>query len=293
MMTYKIAVSSYKLDGKIPQGSDLWTSFNSSFVNFDIEQKKIMAAVYRGRSITTQHKNNWRTSENYICGQHIGLDFDTGDEDSSFHKLSRDKFISKYASFLYTTISHKPESPRSRVIFLLEQPIMQAKNYTMAVTALLWLFGTADRQCKDAVRFFYGSPGCEFHKIDQILPLEVIKKIIQNYKDSGTNERKLTIKKNYLAPASQQEVQDALKLIPPWGIAYDEWVQVLMGIHSEFGDAGYNLAESWGDGKQGEVERKWRSFHDKGSEGSAVTIATLFSIAKRFGWVKSHESLDI
>jgi len=287
-MDYKIAVSSIKLDKKIPQGSDLWPTFNASFRNFEVDQKKIMDAIYFGRSITTQHKNSWRTSENYICGQHIGLDFDTGDEDSSFQKLSRDKFISKYAAFLYTTISHKPEEPRSRVIFLLDQPIMQAKNYTLAVSALLWLFGTADRQCKDAARFFYGSQGCEFLKIDQVLSIEVIRKMIKNYQDSGMSEKKTAVRKNYLAPASQQEVQEALKFIPPWGIGYDEWVQVLMGIHAEFGDAGYSLAESWGDGKQGEVGRKWKSFHERGSDGGSITIATVFGIAKGFGWKKNN-----
>ena len=286
-MNFKIAVSSYKLEKKIPQGSDLWSKFNASFENFDIEQKKIMASIYFGRSITTQHKNKWRTSENYICGQHIGLDFDSGDKSSTLEELSKDKFISKYASFIHTTISHKPEAPRARIIFLLDAPIMQSKNYTQAVSSLLWLFGTADRQCRDSARFFYGSPGCEFLKLNNVLPVEIVKKMIQNYKDSGENEKRATARKNYLAPASQAEVQEALKHIPPWGINYDEWLQVLMSIHSEFGEGGFMLAESWGDGKQGEVERKWKSFHDKGNETGSITIATMFSLAKRFGWVKS------
>ena len=281
-----IAVSNYTLTKKIPPGDPFWPQFNAGFQNKELSTVEIMDTIYAGRAVTTQHKNNWRTSENYLCGQHIGLDFDNEDQTSTIDALVKDKFISKYASFIHTTISHKPEAPRARVMFLLDSPIYQAKNYTLAASALLWLFGTADRQCKDAVRFFYGAPGCNVEFLGNILPVEVIKKMIQNYKDSGQAEKRQAERKAYAAPATQQEAADALKMIPPWQIDYDEWVQVLMGIHSEFGDGGYSLAESWADGKQGEVEQKWRSFKAVGNVQGAITIATVFGIAKRFGWRK-------
>jgi hypothetical protein len=287
MNTYKVAISHYPLQSKIPPKDPIWPRFNASFDNLDINTTTLMSSVNLGQAMTTHHKDHWRTAENYICGQHIGLDFDTETEASTIKNLLKDKFISKYASFIHTTISHKPEAPRARVIFLLDNPIMQAKNYTLAVTALLWLFGTADRQCKDAVRFFYGAPGCEIEALGYQLPLDVVKKIIGQYQASGMAEKKKAIRQDYHAPATQQEVYDALKMIPPWGIAYDEWVEVLMGIHSAFGDAGLGMAVSWGDGKQGEVEDKWRSFKKSG-EG-AVTIATVFMFAKKFGWKKQSE----
>ena len=283
---YKIAVSKYVMDHKLLPGDPLWGKFNASFENVEAEALDIAGFVYSGRAITTQHKNNWRSSENYICGQYLGLDFDQGDKNSSIEYLKDDKFISRYSSFIYSTLSHTDEAPRSRVIFVLDTPIMQAKNYSLAATALLWLFGTADRQCKDAVRFFYGSPFCQMELILNILPLEIIKHLISNYLDSGANEKKRADRPDYRAPASQQEVADALKVIPPWQIEYDEWVEVLMAIHSEFGEAGFSLAEQWGDGKQGEVEYKWRSFKASGNVAGQITIATLFSIAKRFGWRK-------
>jgi hypothetical protein len=161
---------------------------------------------------------------------------------------------------------------------------MQSSNYVLAVSALLWLYGTADRQCNDAVRFWYGSPGCQFEYLDNVLPLEKLKEIICKYQESGQRELH-RMKYDYHAPTSQQEVERALKMIPPWQIEYDEWVGVLMAIHAEFGDGGYSLAESWGDGKQGEVDQKWKSFKSDGATGS-ITIATLFGIAKRFGWKK-------
>ena len=284
---YKIAVSKFALEKKIPEGSDFWSTFNASFTNQNIGTDMLMQSVYDGHPITTWHANHWRTGANYICGQYLGIDFDTEDKQSSLPILIQDKFILKYGAFLYTTVSHTEDKPRSRAIFVLDAPIMQAKNYTMGAAALLWVFGTAaDRKCKDAVRFFYGSKGCQFEYINQVLPLDVVKKLIAQYQETGCSEKHKAVHKDYHAPTNQQDVADALKVIPPWQIDYDEWVTVLMAIHSEFGDAGFSLAESWGAGKQGEVERKWQSFKQCGNTAGAITIATLLGMAKKFGWKK-------
>ncbi len=104
MTTYKIAISKYALTRKIPPLDPMWPKFNASFVNVESEPGHITEAIYKGQSITTQHKDNWRTSANYLCGQHIGLDFDNGDASSSIDNLRKDKFVSKYAAFLYTTM---------------------------------------------------------------------------------------------------------------------------------------------------------------------------------------------
>ena len=293
MVNFKIAISSIELRNKIPPQDPLWPKFNASFENEEMDTHEIMDVIYCGQAITTQHKNHWRTAENYICGQHIGLDFDTEDERSTLKTLTQDKFISRHAAFLHTTISHKPEAPRARVIFLLDRPILQAKNYAMAATALLWLFGSADRQCKDAARFFYGAPDCKMEYIGKVLPLELIIHAIKNYQSSGASEKKKVARKDYKTPATQKEVAEALGFIQPWQIGYDEWVEVLMGIHNEFGEDGYQLAEYWADGKQGEVEQKWRSFKTTGNTAGQVTIATVFGIAKKFGWKKEIPTLDI
>jgi hypothetical protein len=287
MTTFKVAVSEYKLNKKLLPGDPRWKDFNASFINRDIEMHELLDYVYFGQAITTHHKNKWRATQNYICGQHIGLDFDIGDERSSLQYLSKDKFVTKHGAFAHTTISHAPEYPRSRVIFLLDTPIYQATNYALAASALLWLFGTADRQCKDPVRFFYGSPECDFEYYSNILPLDTLKKLIKSYQETGANEFRKMTRPDYLPPTSQTEVADALKLIDPWAIEYDEWVSILMAIHAQYGEGGYQLAESWGQGKQGEVMQKWRSFHKTGNEAGQITVATIFAIAKRFGWKRT------
>jgi len=285
---FSVAVSEYKLSSKIPPGDPIWHAFNGSFHNVDLQSRDLLNVIYMGRPITTHHKNKWRSTENFLLGQHIGLDFDSEDDASRMKTLINDKFVKRYASFVHTTVSHTEEKPRARVVFLLDTPIHQAKNYGLAASALLWLFGTADRQCKDAARFFYGAQGCKFEFLDNVLPLDLVKKMITNYLESGASERKKSTRSNYLPPASQKEVSDALSVINPWQIDYDEWVAILMAIHSQFGDGGYQLAESWAEGKQGEVNQKWKSFKQSGNGAGQITIATLFGIAKRFGWQKEN-----
>lgn len=283
----KIAVSHYELTQKIPHGDPFWPRFNASFENLDIDHPTLIDAICDGKAITTWHKDSWRVTENYLCGQHLGLDFDAGDETSYLPLLMQDSFIRKYAMMGYATISSASDFPRSRIIFLLDTPIMQARNYTLAASALLWVFGTADRQCKDAVRFFYGSKGCDFEYRGNTLPLAVVRDLIAQYQASGMSEKHQVTRHDYHPPVEQREVSEALGLIPPWGIAYDEWLEILMGIHAAFGEDGYSLATSWADGKPGEVEQKWRGFKQSGNTAGAVTIATVFMIAKRFGWKRT------
>lgn len=288
MAEYKVSFGP-TLESKIPYGDPYWRVFNGSFENMQLEPLDIAALLYDGRPITTWHKANWRTSANYLLGQHLGLDFDTGDKRSTIPHLLRDPFIARHAAIIYTTPSHTPDSPRARVVFLLDTPIQQANNYALASTALLWMFGTADRQCKDAARFFYGGrPGaCEMEYPNQELPLTELKEIINQYQ-IAEQARKPKRPSTYVGQnANETEVLAALKHIDPWAISYDEWLAVLLALHSEFpGANGLQIAESWGRGRDGEVEHKWRGFNTGGNVAGRVGIGTLFKLAKDNGWQK-------
>ena len=286
--TYRIAVSSMALDRKLAPGDPIWHDFNGSFVNRELTPFDFAHAIYDGHPFTTWHANGWRTSANYVCGQHLGLDFDAGDQSATLPALIANPFIHRHANILYTTPSHTPEAPRARVVFLLDTPIMQAKNYALAAAALLWLFGTADRACRDAARFWYGSLRCEIEMFDNVLSLATVKHIIAQYQASGRREMQRHTR-TYTTTTDQAEVADALKKIPAWGIDYDEWVAVLMALHREYGDAGLGLAEQWADGQPNEVQRKWRSFKPSGNVTGAVGLGTVFALAQRFGWSRTTQ----
>jgi len=284
--TYHIGIGP-ALNAKIAHGDPYWFTFNGSFVNKELPQLDIASALYDGHAITTCCNPQWRKTENYKLGQHIGLDFDTEDKRSTIPELMKDSFIKKYASIIYTTPSHTPDKPRARVIFLLDQPIHQPNNYALAATSLLWIFGAADPQCKDPVRFFYGGkPGAtEMEWLNNELPVMLVKDLIQRYKSTGTTTRKQTQRNYTPGTTNEQKIADALKHINPWSLDYEEWVMVLMAIHSELpGGNGLSLARSWGDGKPGEVEQKWKGFDSNGNVSGKISIGTLFSFAKDRGW---------
>jgi hypothetical protein len=212
MSVYKIAFSSLQLKGKIPAGDSLWQKFNASFERDELIPSDIAWKIQQGHAFTTWHKNQWRNSENYELGQHIALDFDAGDVTSSIPHLLSDKFVSQYAAMAYSTPSSLPEAPKSRVVFVLDTPIMQAKNYVLATKAMLWLFGTADPKCKDPCRFFYGSLNCELSFLNHVLPLDKVKEIINQYLQTGAEA-----KQTHEAP--RQDVNfdgDAGRLIRYW-----------------------------------------------------------------------------
>jgi len=283
--SYHIAIGPV-LQHKIPPGDLYWREFNGSFVNSTLDQVSIASDLYDGHAITTCCNPQWRKAENYKCGQHIGLDFDTEDKRSIIATLMKDPFIDKYGAIIYTTPSHTPDKPRARVIFLLDTPIYQAQNYTRVATALLWIFGAADRQCKDPVRFFYGArPGAaEMEWLNHELPLGLARDLIARYQSTGNATRKRAQRAYVPGTADEHQIMDALKHIDPWRLDYDEWVAVLMAIHSELGSSGLSLAESWAAGNKGEVEQKWRSFHMDGNVSGRVSIGTLFALAKDGGW---------
>ena len=283
---YHVAIGP-ALQRKIPSGDPYWTTFNGAFRNQQLDQVTIASELFDGHAITTCCEPQWRKSENYKLGQHVGLDFDTEDKRSTIKTLMSDPFIAAHGAIIYTTPSHTPDKPRARVIFLLDKPIHQAKNYTLAASALLWIFGAADRQCKDPVRFFYGGkPGAtEMEWLNNELPLSLVRDLIQRYKATGNQTRKRAQSKRTYTPgtADERQIADALKHIDPWRLDYDEWVKVLMAIHSEAPGA-LSLAESWADGKPGEVEHKWRGFDAGGNVSGRVSIGTLFALAKDSGW---------
>ena len=189
MSTYKIAISGMALDGKLPPGDARWRDFNGSFRNMELLKSDIAAMVNDGHAFTTWHANQWRASENYQLGQHLALDFDAGTEASSIPKLAGDVFVRQYAALVYSTPSSLPEAPKSRVLFVLDTPIMQARNYVLATRALLWLFGGADPKCKDPCRFFYGSMGCDAAFLNRVLPLDKVKEIIKQYLATGAEAK--------------------------------------------------------------------------------------------------------
>lgn len=87
----------------------------------------------------------------------------------------------------------------------------------------------------------------------------------------------------------EAEIARALSHIPSRGDYNTDWLPILMAVHDAMPDErGVALIESWSPGYPGEVARKFRSF-DRTAKGG-VTVATLFGIAKRYGFQQAAQS---
>jgi hypothetical protein len=121
------------------------------------------------------------------------------------------------------------------------------------------------------------------------LPLNLVKDLIRRYQQTGQQTRRQMQTRYDPQSTDERDVVSALKSIDAWGIGYDEWLAVLMAIHAAFpGDNGLAIADAWAQGRDGEVERKWRGFNANGNTSGRVGVGTLFAMAKRNGWERQN-----
>lgn len=179
---YKIAFNlHYK--GKLPEFDiDQWRDFNGKFQNFYLFPDDIMKLITGGHAYTTHHIG-YRKRDNFVCGQHLSLDFDTEDTRSTFTGILQDNFIRSHAYALYTTPSHSPSAPRARVLFLLDRPIDSREQYSELAQSLVHRYESVDGKCKDPVRIFFGNENAEVEMLGNVLPLSVAQtKLVTPYR---------------------------------------------------------------------------------------------------------------
>ena len=176
------------------QMKDWWRIFNGQFKNFDLPSvDPLVWAITNGYSVTSQH-SGYRKRDNFICGQHIGLDFDTGDVQSSIERLSQRDFIQRNAALIHTTASHTEDNPRARVLFILERPIYSRRKYSILTEAFADAFTDrgADQSCKDPVRLFFGAEGCEVLRLNNVLTFNRANEIVAPYKEKQAKRTQST-----------------------------------------------------------------------------------------------------
>ena len=124
---------------KLHAGDSRWGKYTANFCKerHTLESLAKRVAV-DGCAFSAVMQSNYRTTANFVSAQHIGLDDDRGTTESSLEALAEDPFIADHAAFIYETPSSTPEHPKSRIVFMLDQPFTDAGEYRTAQEAL-WL----------------------------------------------------------------------------------------------------------------------------------------------------------
>jgi hypothetical protein len=190
--------------GKLKSGSPDFGRFNMDFENEQLTLDGLIAAITAGHAWTAPHEHmrhhrptrrqpdyltTYRVKENVISSQLLALDADTGDERSTFAAWLADPFVSRYAALLHETASATAEDPRTRVIFLLDEPLPPAE-YELGLQALLARYPYCDQSITHAAVAFFGAPGCRYVRLGNVLPVELLQaELIAPFEEARELER--------------------------------------------------------------------------------------------------------
>jgi hypothetical protein len=172
--TYKIAFSAMAT-GKLPSGDPRWEPFTRSFINHEMDILSIYNEIFLGHSYCAWLNGDRRKSDNFMLAQHIAIDLDTEDKRSDIDRLVNHPMYRAYGGMIHTSPSHRPNAPRARVMFFLDQPITNGEGYSKAYETVASFFDGADTVCKDPARFFYGAVDCFAHLGMRELPVAHIR----------------------------------------------------------------------------------------------------------------------
>lgn len=201
-----------------PQGADgRWGRFNGGFVpETQNTSASLLKSVENGYAFSPwlggcqrEHCGQWccperrndsshcgrpkgyRLNRHFIEAQHIGLDFDNGDRRSTLDYLLDLPLIAEHSAFVYTTLSHTPECPKARVVFITDGSFSDAGYYRRAKRAVMAALPWGDAGVHDPCRFFYGTDPKRgtTRFLDHILPLAVVDELIQEQRAELDDEQ--------------------------------------------------------------------------------------------------------
>jgi hypothetical protein len=289
----KIAISTMSF---VEKPTDInWAELNDSFKNVDASILEICDAIYKGHPLCPWMDGR-RHNDNFTCAQHIGVDLDCGDYRSSMDALTKHVLVQQYGAIIYQTPSHQSHAPKSRVLFLLDEPIKTVDGYRLAIEAVYSMFDGADPACVDPVRFYYGNgklretkdtDGVWFSE-NVLLPIGKLRFITKQYiqllrNQEGKEQRKREeVQPRTFEKQSLEEVFTRLDKVDAYSLDYKEWQKVCSGLKTEFGDAAFTPTAMWSDkpGKDSLTRKYWDSL---GKSGTPVTIATVFKTLREHG----------
>lgn len=120
----------------------------------EIAPKELAKSLANGQTMVLGvMKNEVRKKVNLNYQEVIALDFD---DNTTIEEIESNEFIKQNASFIYTTFSHTEGHHKFRVVFFLENKLTNNEQVLEVYNKLFEMFPTADVNCKDSSRLFFG-----------------------------------------------------------------------------------------------------------------------------------------
>lgn len=183
-----------------PVGMGLGKGFLAS----EVTRAELIDRVARqGHAFTAHFEDGHRKTAKFICSDFIAADIDRG---MTLDEALAIPFVQQHASFIYTTPSHTEDEHRFRIVFLLEDAITSATDWSNALFGLA-LKLDSDLRIKDPTRMFYGCVDARVIEFGNLLPADEVATLIA----AGAQERKRSSGWNGLvqgyALTSSQKIQ--------------------------------------------------------------------------------------
>ena len=130
----------------------------------DVGAEELVEGIGRGFAWMPSFMERGMTRACWRSQQLVGLDFDNKE---GCRILTLDAAVGRLAAngiipmCVYHTYSSTEETPRFRVVLMLEEPCEDPDVMEMAISNLLELFPEADQQCRDLSRLFFGASRAE------------------------------------------------------------------------------------------------------------------------------------
>lgn len=157
METINVSLSS-AFHNKQPKPGYTPAAFADSFHAVTITPRQLFDHAASGGALALGvFQDNRRARETFVNAQLLALDFDAGTLDAA--TAAALPFVQAHGAFVYPSASSTPEHPKTRVVFVLSEPVTDAARFEALLRGLIAHFADwqPDPACKDAPRFFYGS----------------------------------------------------------------------------------------------------------------------------------------
>jgi hypothetical protein len=153
-------------------------AFGNSFKPAKLTVQQLVDHILSGKAFSLgSFEGDTRRKDTFKFGQLVGKDLDNG---VSVADALKHPFIRAYAFLVYATPSHTPELPKTRVLYMLSEPVYGVEAFESILIGLLQEFSEIepDPKCKDAARFFYGStqPGAHVN-LNARLPIDLARSL--------------------------------------------------------------------------------------------------------------------
>lgn len=155
-----------------PKNKDI-KSINSRIIKHPLEvtiQELATEITYpNGKTWIPARFKSKRSNEDWLSQQIFALDFDSGITFDGV--LTRLNEYGLDCTFAYETFSSSIETPKFRVVWQLNEVVINNEYRKELQIQLMTLFPEADQSCKDAARLYFGGKGLLYENYDYYLDL--------------------------------------------------------------------------------------------------------------------------